>query len=498
MGSLNSRYSEMRAKYIINVPPVKRIFKKSGFISYYFIHRTKIQKWNNQSDLILFKYLGAKMTLTHEFKNKLDVKFVTLLSKLKNHINILAKSGWKLHFISIYEYNIIVNFKKFYDRYYQVFKSEELVKVDFLSLEREFVNLTYRESYLDALFGVFEKYLITFNTHYMSNSEKFDELFFNLKLLFEKSSLPHSLRELILAYNVTELNGFYKWSDIFPPLTYDIVPDQWFDVDKEVYSELVSHFKNTKSSVKSLLNEKETILRIQSNCIINDNDSPPILVKFYQSNKHSWDLDKSNYYLLFLLVLEGLVSHLESFILREWKFIDSNEKLLSQRLIKDDDLPSLFRKLKREYDMAFVYFNADTGQSVHIDDFRAAEDVKTLANSEQQKRMNNSFKDILYIIFDISNRILAYVDLALESGYTKNTYLNFMLDAPPQWAGKPVFSLFNYYIELLWTTCGYFKHPKFVDMNERIVDIDLELERLNTEINRIDTFKILDGIDSED
>lgn len=299
MGSFNSRYSEMRAKYVNKSPPIKRIIKKSGFLAYFFMHRSKIIKWNNESDLINFKYFGAKMTLTEEFKSKLDTKFVTLLSKLRNHIDILVKSGWKMHFISIYEYNIIVNFKKFYERYYQIFKSEELVKVDFLSLEREFVNLTYRESYMDALFRIFEKYLITYNSLYVSQTEKYDELLFNLKLLFQKSSMPHSLRELILAYNVTELHGFYKWSEIFPPISYDIVPYQWFDCDKEVYSELVGHFKSIKSSTKSLLDEKKTILRLQSNCIINDNDSPPILVKFYESNRHNWDLDKSNFYLLF-------------------------------------------------------------------------------------------------------------------------------------------------------------------------------------------------------
>lgn len=489
----NSRYSEMKAKYIPQVPPLKRVLKRSNFLSYFFIHRPKIVKWNNQSDLIVFKYLGLKISIAEDFKSRLDNKFLKLLSKLKNHIDILIKSGWKMPFISIYEYNILISFKKFYDRFYQVFKSDELNKMDFLSLERTFVALTYRESYLDTLFRIFEKYLITYNTLYENNNEKYDKLFSNLKLLFQKSSLPHSLRELILAYNVTELNAYYRWAELFHPITSDIVQNEWYNCDREVFNEIVGYYKTIKSSLKSLKVEKQTLLRLQSNCIINQSDSPPILVKFYESHNHNWDIDKSNYFLMFLLVIKGLVTHLENFILRKWELIDDNENFVSQRLITDETLPALYRKLKRESDMAFVYLNEDSASGVNIEDFRASDNLESLINSEQQKKMLTSFEDILNVIYDISNLILSYRDIAAESGYSSNSYLKFMLDSPSHWAGKPVFSLFNYYIELLWTTCAFFRHETFDNLDERLIEIDNETAALTNEIERIDTFNLIDG-----
>lgn len=489
----DSVYNSIRAKYNPHVPPLKKVLKKSGFFSYFFIHRKKIKKWNNESDLIIFKHLGLQMSIADDFKSRLDLIFINYLFKLATHIKVLVKTGWKMNFISIYEYNIIINFKKFYDRFYQVIKSEDIVYEDFLLLERAYVKLTYRQSYIDAILNIFEKYLITKNSRYMDDPDKYDDMMMKLKILFEKSSLPHSLRELILAKNISDLRSFHRWGEIFPPISTDIVQKEWYNCDREVYTNLVKYYKDIREGTKSLIREREQLLRLKNNCIIDDEETPPILVKFYEGERHNWILDNNNYYLQFILVADGLTKHLDTLIFREWDIIDDHENRLHQRLIKDDELPSLHRKLKREVEMAFVYLNTDSSPSVSVKDFRDAESPDDLINSEQQKKLTISYKEILDTLLEISYLILAYGDIAIESGYTKHSFLKFMLDSPEIWAGKPVFSLFNYYIELIWTTCGYFNHETFKNMDQRLFEIEENLKTMTSERDRIDAFNIMEN-----
>lgn len=488
----DSVYNSIRAKYNPHIPPLKKNIKKSSFLSYLFIHRKKIKKWNNESDLLVFKHFGLQVQLADDYKSRLDLIFINYMFKLSSHLKVLIQSGWKMNFLSIYEYNIIINFKKFYDRFYQIVKSDEIIQQDFLSLERAYVKLTYRQYYIDTILSVFEKYLITKNSRYMDHPEKYDDMMNNLKLLFAKSSLPHSVRELILAKNVIDLRGFYKWGDIFPPISTDIVQKEWYNCDREVYTNLVKYFKDIRESTKELTVERDKLLRLKNNCIIDEDETPPVLVKFYEGERHNWVMDNNNYYLQFLLVIDGLHKHLEKFILREWEIIDDHENRIHKRLTDDDELPSYYRRLKRELDMAFTIFNADSSATISVHEFRNSENPESLTNSEQQRKLYFSFKEILNIILEISYLILAYGDTAIKYGYTRYAYLKFMLDGPALWTGKPVFSLFNYYIELIWTICGYFNHETFKNLEQRLLDIDESLKNMVAERDRIDSFSILE------
>ncbi|MGL1893027.1 MAG: hypothetical protein OCD02_15440 [Spirochaetaceae bacterium] len=488
----DSDYKKIKEKYNPFIPPLKKMIKRSGFINYLFFHRSKIIKWNNNSDLILFKYLGLKVMLAEDFKNRLDMIFYNDLFKLSNHLNILIARGWKMNFISIQDYNILINFKNLYDRFYQVARSGDIIKQDFLNLERAYIKIIYRQSYIDAVISVFEKYLITNNNLYIDQPEKYDVLMNGLKHLFAKSSLPHSLRELILAYNITSLQGFYRWGELFPPISTEVVQSEWYNCDREVYTNLINYYKEIKKSTKSLTKDRNKLLRLKNNCVIDKDIAPPILVNFYERENHNWELDNSSYYLQFLVIVGDITKHFDQFILEEWEMMNEREELIKQRLIRDDELPSLHRKLKREVDMAFVIFNADTGQTISVTEYRSDSNPISLIKSEQQKNLFSYFEVILDTLYDISFGILGYGDLAIESGYTKNSYLNFMLVSPELWMGKPIFSIFNYYVELIWTICGYFNHKDFKYLDENLVEIETKLQEMESEMNRIDTFKILD------
>lgn len=169
MTDSDSAYNLNRSKYNPHIPTLKRTLKRAGFFPYLFNQKKKIKKWNQKVDLIEFSSLGTKLTLTREFKEELDNLFLNHLFKLSNHIDEVLKNGWKLKFISIWEYNVIVNFKELFNKFYQVVKEEEILKEDFQRLERAYVKISYRGSYTDAIISVFNKYLRKNNKLYIDN-----------------------------------------------------------------------------------------------------------------------------------------------------------------------------------------------------------------------------------------------------------------------------------------------------------------------------------------
>jgi len=492
MIDIDSGYDSIRRKYNIHVPSLKRVLKRSGFFSYIFKEKRKINKLNIETDLIEYSsFMGTSLTLNRDFKAKLDVLFLNRLLKLSPYIDEVLKNGWKMKFLTIYEYNIIANFKKFYDNYYQVVKEKEILQEDFFRLERAYIKVSYRESYIDKIKSVFTKYLVTNNDRYEKNQNKFDTLLENLTYFFSNESSPYTLRDLILIYNISKYRTFYEWGDVFPPLSEDIVQKKWYNCTREVYESLLGYNKKLIKTIESLKRENTELLRLKNNCNIINSETPANLVAFYAKSGHNWESDKSNYHFMFLLIIEGIIKTLDGFVYREWELLSENEVVVNQYLILDKELPQLYLKMKREHEMAFSYFNADTSTATSIQEFREHNTPEMLIHSEMQKKMYSSFENILSSLFEISQILLAYGDIAYESGYTTNSYLKYMINTSEEWIGKPVFELFNYNIELCWTICAFFRHKTFRFLDSRLLEIDKTYNNLLEEKKRIDSYDII-------
>ncbi len=484
-------YDSIIKDYNIHVPTLKRVLKKSGFFTYFIMERHRIKNWNNYNELLEFKYLGVQLNLTREYKETLDVIFFNHLLKLSPYLNEIIKNGWKMKFITIYDYNILVNFKQFFDNYYQVAKSPELLKEDFFALERSYIKISYKEFYLDRIQSIFVKYLITNNDKYFKNQDKIDNLLENLASFLSLKTLPFTIKELILTYNMYKYRRFYRWGDLFPPLNDEIVQSRCYNCTREVFDSLLNYNKELVNSIDSLNKEKTRLLRLKGNCNVNQTETPLILVTFYESLNHDWDLDNSNYQLLFLLLFQGVIDHLDRFVFREWELMNDKEVIVHQFLIMDKELPQLFLKMKREHEMAFTYFNADTSPINTVQEFRDHKNPEMMIISEMQQKMFTSFEEILSSLFEISELLLAYGDVAIDSDYTINPFFKYMINAPDKWIGKPVFELFNHYVELCWTICAFFRHKTFRFMDSRLIEIDKTYSELLDEKSRIDAHNII-------
>lgn len=487
----NSEYNSIIKNYNIHIPTLKRVLKKSGFIIYFLMEMYRIKNWNNRNELLEFKFLGTQLNLAREYKETLDILFFNNLIKLSPYLDEIIRNGWKMKFLTIYEYNIIVNFKNFYDNYYQVVKSKELLKEDFFAFERSYIKISYREYYLDKIQSIFVKYLITNNDNYLKNQDKFDNILKNLALFLSLKTLPFTIKELILTYNMYKYRKFFKWGDLFPPLNDEIVQNRCYNCTQEVFDNLLDYNKELIKSIDSFTKEKSILLRLKGNCNVIQNETPLNLVEFYESLNHDWNLDKSNYHLLFLLLFQGVVENLDRFVFREWELINDKEVTVNQFLIIDKELPQLFLKLKREYEMAYTYFNADTSTSVTVQEFREHLNPEMMIKSEMQKKMFTSFEEILSSLFEISQILLTYGDIAIESEYSINPFFKYMINSPDAWIGKPVFELFNYYIELCWTICAFFHYKTFRFMDSRLSEIEQKYKELLDEKSRIDAFNII-------
>lgn len=492
MENVDSGYNSIRRKFNIHVPALKRVLKQKGFFSFLFKEKHRISKWNMETYLIKFSALmGSKLNLTQDYKAKLDTLFLSKLLKLSPYIDEVLKNGWKMKFLTIYEYNIIVNFKKFYDCYYQVVKEKEILQEDFFRLERAYIKISYKEYYIDKIQSVFTKYLVTNNDSYEKNQEKFNILLENLAYLFSSESSPYTLRDLIITYNINKYRTFYEWGDVFPPLSEDIVQKKWYNCTREIYENLLSYYKKLTKTIESLKRENTELLRLKNNCNIINSETPANLVAFYVKIGHNWETDKLNYHLIFLLIIEGVIKTLDGFVYREWELLNENEVVVNQYLVLDKELPQLFLKMKREHEMAFSYFNADTSTATSVLEFREHSTPEVLIHSDMQKKMFLSFEIILSSLFEISQILLAYGDVAIESEYKTNSYIKYMINSSDEWIGKPVFELFNYNIELCWTICAFFRHKTFRFLDSRLLEIDKTYTNLLEEKKRIDTYNII-------
>lgn len=484
-------YSKLKAKYSPNIPPLKKKLEKSGFFEYLFMHMSRIKKWNNNEDLIEFKYMGLKMSLADDFKSRVDNIFINCLVKIQAPLKELVKNGWKMGFLSIYDYNILINFHQFFNTYHNFVKNDDFMMNDFQQLEREYVKITYRQYYIDAIISIFNKYLITENKSYEDDKKTYDSVIKNLKHFFKKSSLPHSLRELILAKNITDLRCYYKWSDLFPLITAEVVPHEWYNCDEETYISIVKYFKKLKKRIKQISGELEQMRWLKSNAIIDREHEPEILIELYEESGRSWKRDNKNYFYKFLVMIQTLSNHITRLLYRSWDVIDNEESNKSVKLCNDYDLPGLFSDLKIKLSESFNLYNEDSGTLLSVDNIINSEYLMAVLNTKVRKQLYESFTDIMDILYKISLILLSYGDLALQSGFTQNSYLSYMVSTPKEFAGLPVFHIYDHYVELIWLICSYFKNEKFVDLDEKILGSEKSLREMREEITRIDINNII-------
>lgn len=487
----DSSYNYIRRKYKSHIPPLKKTLSDARLFSYIFIQKRKIKKWNKKSDLILFSSFGMHLDLTNDYKDKLEKIFLKHLLKLGRYINEILNQGWKMSFLSVWEYNIIVNFKDFYDKYYQLVKEKEVIKEDFYRFEKAYVKISYKQYYPDAVKSTFIKYLKVNNKRYEDNQDKYDEILLGLTTFFDADHITLSIRKLILAFNMVKHRTYYEWGDLFPPLKDDIIEKKYYNCSRDVFESMLKYYKNLLDTLDSLKKESIELLKLKNNCDVGNGDDPPMLFHFYEKLGHNWKMDKTNYYLLFLLVIQGVIEQLDGLIYKEWELLKENEVTINQYLIMDKDLPHLYHKLKREHELAFSYFNSDTSSAVSIEDFLNTETPELLLKSESQKKMYESFNLILKTVFEVSQVLQAYGDIAIETNYTTNKYLKYIFNSSEDWIGKPVFALFNYYIELFWTICSFFKYETFKNLKGRLEDIKNAQHKLIEEKTRIDSYNIL-------
>ncbi|MDA3852394.1 MAG: hypothetical protein PF447_14165 [Spirochaetaceae bacterium] len=473
------------------MPPLKHVFKEMGFFPFYFKQRKKIKKWNQDKYLIVFSFLGTKIAPSYYFKEKLDNLFLKHLLKLSPFIDVILDNGWQMKYISIWEYNVVVTFKNFYDKFYHVVKQNEIIKDDFLKLERAYVKITYHDYYIDGLLGIFEKLLKANNRNYEKNREKFDDMLEKLKMFFKPYSLPLSFREIILTYNMVINRCFYSWEDLFLHKEDEIIQGKCYECSKKVLQSLLNYCQNLNKTIEGIEQEKEHLLQLSHNSN-RESDEPRILVEFYEKLEHSWNVDRENYQLLFLLTIQGLLYSLHEFIFKDWLLIKENESQVNLQLIQDKELPNLYQKLSKDFENAYNYYSVDTSTAIPLMKFRHHRNPESLNKTENQRKLYACFSVILEDLFNISLMFQAYGEIAKKSEYSQYGYIKYMVYKPEQWMGKPVFSIFNYYIELCWTICSLFRYKTFNFLDTRLVQINNELGEMLEEKQRIDEFNIIE------
>jgi hypothetical protein len=370
----------------------------------------------------------------------------------------IVKSGWRQELLSVKEYNLIILLIDFFNKMSNITKSTIISYKDFFLMEEAFLKLTYKEENKKLLMNGLDKY-ITFYSR-LFNKEKIQKEEINKKLNYFFSFNLHkpSFFDLILAFNMVYYKRYLEWEEIISPHESSVIQTDFYDCPKEVFYEIVEHMKGLVKEIKELEKEKQQIEWLKSFHSSNLPSCPEKVIKFYTKIGHVWNNDREDILLMLLLLIKGIIRMLDEFLHKEWEIMTDKEKIIRISLASLSDLATLCNRITHEYELANEHYMTMLPAKITLTDFVSKEYPTILFASKSQRVIYEKIEIILESIQELAiifKNLLENKNNDEKSKFTE--YTKYMIVKPEEWCGKPVYALFNYYIELFLQICGYFK-----------------------------------------
>lgn len=457
-------------RYKKNLSPLTFDEKVPGFFNYYFRQAALMRRYNEKYGFLKIPYFSRSIELKSSFHAALRNFFSDYILPVRKYLDEIINKGWRLSSLSVRSYNLVVFFADLCKMFETVISERALNHKSFLKFEDLFLKFSKTE---DNIVSVAEALVI-----YLKSNNKFnDDVMIDiekLKPLFSGSMIFPSMFDLFLSYNIFYYKKHFLYSDLYSMDYSDIVSSDFYNCPKEVFDEIVYKIESLLKEIKRLEKVRENLQWLKDLTAIPPNTLPERIVSFYDSGERSWDLDKNDFFKLFLNIMQGLLERLDALIYKDVALIDSKGGGNNFKLLNNPSFELLYQKIYNDYYQTKARFMSTVTSRVSLDDFIEAENPDSIFN-ESQISIYEKIKGLLKGISEMSLKINNLI--VTDSFIVKNSERNrYMLTSPEEVKGKSPHQAVYYYLELFLQVCGCFKE-------EGIRKEVLELDRIVSNVN---------------
>lgn len=476
---MNELYAFIREQYRKKDALYKKNIAVPGFFEFLFKHAPMIRALNSRYDLLKVPFFSRKIQLRYSYKNILNDIFFKYIFPVKGHLVPIITTGWKWSHLSIKEYNLIVLFSDFANKFEVIEMAANINDHYFFAMEEAFIkivrNADYPEMIIQALHKVLEK-----SKNY---NEEVKGAVENIRAVFSDNLLFPHLYDLLLAYNISFYKKYYTYNELFNFSQYESVMSDFYDCPESVFDEIVYRIESIIKEIKQLEADRENLQWLKNMCEIKSSDQPMKIIQFYNGTGKSWEEDSDDFFTVFMNLTKEIVERIDFLIFKDFDVLDTNNVLLRIKLLNRLQFDVLYQKLYNDFYQAKAIYISTVSSKISVAEFINKTDVKSLFN-EIQIMVYDKIESILKTLCDISLKINQEIETdALMIKYEdRNKY---MIKLPAEVKGKSLYQAAFYYLELFLEICGFFKEKTIVAEINRYDKVTRQLEEARKELTRI-------------
>ncbi|OHD13258.1 MAG: hypothetical protein A2086_16980 [Spirochaetes bacterium GWD1_27_9] len=478
---MDDLYSYIKTVYKNPKPVIKNNLRRPDVFEYLFDHNPKIKLWNKKFDLLKIPFFFfSKIKLDSLFKNKLDDMFVKYIIPVKKYVAQIIKEGWKWNYISIKDYNLIVLFSDFCNKFETIERSNELNESDFFKMEESFLKITKYREYIEIIQQSIEKML---KANKLLDDKQIKELLINLEFIFSFKDLYPSIYDLIIGFNIYYFKRYLDWKDIVMEEVTEIVQTGFYDCSLDIFEEIVKNIKKIIDTIEELKKEKKYLDWLKDLCKIDNNFKPNKIASFYEIIKREWASDGQDIFTLIINLTDNFNIKFRTLLFEEFDVMSTNENIIKLKIIDKAPLEPIYQKLENNLFHLKAKHSGNLSQKVSFNDFILSEYPQNLFD-DTQKVLYEKIEDILYNFRELGLKLHSMLES--DSFIIKNKDRNkFMIVKPVDWRGKSVFDVLNFFIELSLQICGVFKEKNIQEELRKLSSIIELLENNQNRLNSI-------------
>jgi hypothetical protein len=456
---IDSLYEEISKTYFNRSLNLRIKQKRSTFFEYFFLERKKINSWNRKHGLIHTGLLGFKAEVNKKgVKSTLDHVFLKQVSPFCRIMPEIIKNGWNWSGLYRDEYNSLVYFKDFCDKFERVYKQSNLDQRLVFVLEESFLKLVYRSDHTAILERAFDKVLQVYTRLHRNEDIDQDRMIKRIETLLNPELLPTSLHDCFLAFNISYYRRFFQWSDLSTSSCSQILDNGFFFCSREVFEDIINFIARNKARIASMETDLVKAQWMKSVSDAQISVGPLQLMEFYTRIGHNWQNDSDDIILMMVLICGAFNREITIALRDDWKVMDQDEEHMKIKLGCTPELDQFLNRVNDDYDLADGRYSNMRPHKVSMADFmESSEPQRAFVNSDN-KYIFEKLYTVLTCYYQMSQ--LLYDRYRLKDSEDEPS-LRYMITESTIWTGEPVFAVFKYYSELAMQICRFFQGTQY-------------------------------------
>ncbi|MBN2535040.1 MAG: hypothetical protein JXB88_19320 [Spirochaetales bacterium] len=479
MDRVEELYMFIKEKYDTSIPPVKKRIKKADFFHYFFKEKKKIIEWNRKKYLLKFSFFKFKVKQVSNLHYKIDGFYLKYLLPVSKYLPEIITNGWQWQILSIREYNTIVFFKDFCNKCSHIGEDKSLSVKKYLLMEESFLKLICNSESIQILLKGLEKILVFYKEQFFKSSTVLASLLKDLTIFFSPGYLNPSFFDLILAYNISYYRKYLVIYDLMTNYSRNIIPANFFSCSRDIFRMIIDFLKKTMEDLKKLQTKIVYIEQLKALSTLGKDQPPGKIISFYSKSGHDWRDDCDDAFLLILILLEEIINRLGIFIRNEWQVMNEEERIIMLKIVSSKEADDVYTELEKEFQYSKARYTTLLSSHITLERFLHADNPREIILEKGQKYIYDKIGNMFSCLHDLA---CIFYNIYEKQGEGYKRILYYMITHPSEWRGKPVYALYQYYIELFLQIGGFFKEKKLQLKLEKYPKLIKEVKSLKEKL----------------